>query len=234
MLCLYPCRCFQRCPNYCRIRGEILHIFMDSFQGCYKNRTNNTCDCRWFSALYLIMRIALSVVYGMFPSNRFMIPCAIFLLLILLFLLAVLHPYKFPAHNIIIICLLFIVCLFGVSSTADVIAYSTDSFFVQHNIRKLTDYITAIFSVIPLLFFITLMLYKCFSHRRCTKKICQRSCALMPCGGCSAVAHSGSEESLADRIVNAEPYTALLSEPFNESEESDGGMHSIESDTIKF
>ena len=100
-----------------------------------------------------LIRIALSVVYGMFPSNRFMIPCAIFLLLVLLFLLAVLHPYKFPAHNIIIICLLFIVCLFGVSSTADVTAYSTDSFFVQHNIRKLTDYITAIFSVIPLVFY---------------------------------------------------------------------------------
>ena len=31
LLCLYPCRCFQRCLNYCRIRGETLHIFMDAF-----------------------------------------------------------------------------------------------------------------------------------------------------------------------------------------------------------
>ena len=74
LLCLYPCRCFQRCLNYCRIRGETLHIFMDSFQGCYKNRTNNTCDCRWFSALYLMIRIALIVVYGMFPMNNFPMP----------------------------------------------------------------------------------------------------------------------------------------------------------------
>ena len=48
------------------------------------------------------------------------------------------------------------------------------------------------------------------------------------------MAHSGSEELLADRIVNAEQYTPLLSEPFTESEETDGGTHNIDSDTIKF
>ena len=221
MLCLYPCRCFQRCLNYCRIRCQTLHIFMDSFQGCYKNRTNNTCDCRWFSALYLMIRIALSVVYGMFPSNSFLIPWDIFIFLVLLFLLAVLHPYKSHVHNIINIFLLFIACLYGVSSTAGVIAYSTDS-LLHHNAKKLTDYITGIFTVIPLLYFIALLLYKCFGHQRCTKRVCRRICALMSCGGCSAEAHSGSEESLADRIVNAEQYTSLLSEPFTESEESDG------------
>ena len=234
LLCLYPCQCFQRCLNYCRIRNQTLHIFMDSFQGCYKNRTSNTCDCRWFSALYLMIRIAFVVLYGILPSNNFVILWIILLFLFLLFLLAVFHPYKSPIHNIINIFLVLIAIIFSVSSTADFIAYNTALLLAHSKIKKLTDYITGIFVVIPLLFFIALLLYKCFGHRRCTKRVCRRICALLPCGGCSAVAHSGSEESLADRIVNAGQYTPLLSEPFTESDETDGGMHNSESDTIKF
>ena len=234
VLCLYPCQCFQRCLNYCRIRYQTLHIFMDSFQGCYKNRASNTCDCRWFAVLYLMIRIALIAVYGILPSSNFVIIWVIFLVLLLLFLLAVFHPYKSPIHNTINILLLFIVTIFAVSSTADFIAYNTATLLAHSKIRKLTDVITGIFSVIPLLFFIALLLYKCFGHRRCTKRVWQKICALMPCGVCSAVTHSGSEESLADRIVNAEQYVALLSEPITGSEESDGDMHSTESDVINF
>ena len=215
LLCLYPCQCFQRCLNYCRIRGETLHIFMDSFQGCYKNRTSNACDYRWFSALYLIIRIALMTVYGLIQSNNFVIPLAVCLCLVLLFLLAVFHPYKSPIHNSINIFLLFIVCLYLVSDTDVIIAYRTSALLAHSRIKKLADVITGILFVIPLLFFIALLLYKCFGHRSCTKRVCRRICALMPCGGCSAVAHSGSEESLADRIINAEQYPPLLSEPFH-------------------
>ena len=216
LLCLYPCQCFQRCLNNLRIRNQTLHIFMDSFQGCYKNRTSNTCDCRWFSALYPMIRIALVTVYGLLRSYYFLLPLGVCLCLVLLFLLAVFHPYKSPIHNSINIFLLFIVCLNGVSGIGDYIAYKTSALIVQSYIKKLADVISGILFVIPLLFFISLLLYKCFGHRSCTKRVCRRICALMPCGGCSAVAHSGSEESLADRIVNAEQYTPLLSEPFSE------------------
>ena len=101
VLCLYPCQCFQRCLNSCGIRCQTLHILMDSFQGCYKNRTSNTCDCRWFAALYLMIRIAFIVVYGILPSNNFVIIWVIFLFLLLLFLLVVFHLYKSPIHNTI-------------------------------------------------------------------------------------------------------------------------------------
>ena len=54
LLCLYPCRCFQRCLNYCNLRCLTLHIFMDTFNGCYKLQPR---DCRYFAALYLLLRI---------------------------------------------------------------------------------------------------------------------------------------------------------------------------------
>ena len=40
LLCLYPCETFQRCLNKLGVRCGKLHIFMDSFQGCYKDGTN--------------------------------------------------------------------------------------------------------------------------------------------------------------------------------------------------
>lgn len=54
LLCLYPCRCFQRCLNYSRLQCLALHIFMDTFTGCYKL---HPWDCRYFAAVYLLLRI---------------------------------------------------------------------------------------------------------------------------------------------------------------------------------
>ena len=55
-----------------------------------------------------MIRIALIVIYGMFPSGNIVMPLVILLLLPLLFLLAVFHPYKSPNHNIVNIFVLFI------------------------------------------------------------------------------------------------------------------------------
>ena len=45
LLCLYPCRWFQKCLNYCKFQSQSLHIFMDAFLGCYKDGTNGSRDC---------------------------------------------------------------------------------------------------------------------------------------------------------------------------------------------
>ena len=56
LLLLYPMRCFQKCLGHCGLRCHALHIFMDTFQGCYKDGTNGTRDCHYFTTLYLITR----------------------------------------------------------------------------------------------------------------------------------------------------------------------------------
>ena len=161
-------------------------------------------------------------VYVLVQNNDLTLLLVTFLFLLLLFLLVVFQPYKSPIHNTMNVCLLFIFIILLVSGIGNLLAYKTGALFAYSAIQQLTGVSIGISFVIPFLFFIALLLYKCFGHRRCTKRVCQRICALMPCGVCSAVAHSGSEESLADRIVNAEQYTPLLSEPFTESAESDG------------
>ena len=209
LLCLYPCRCFQRCLDHCKIRFLKLHMFMDVFQGCYKDGTAGSCDCRWFAGVYLMMRIAILVIAGIVTFNyNFGISLIVFLLQLLLFLIIVFQPYKIPIHNTINIFLLIVVSLFGVSFMAEAIVYSRTSQF-----RKIPAVFIAIFSFIPLMFFVGLILYKCFGHRRCTQRVFQRIHASIPCVICRRMLRSDSEESLPDRMIHAEQYVPLLAEP---------------------
>ena len=71
LLCLYPSRWFQKCLNCCRLQGQVLHTFMDAFQGCYTDGTNDSRDCRWFAGLYLLTRILFSVILIVTASQFF-------------------------------------------------------------------------------------------------------------------------------------------------------------------
>ena len=114
LLVLYPCRCFQRCLNHYNIRCEVLHTFMDEFQGSYKDGTSGTHDCRWFAALYLMLRIALLVVYASI-NNDFAIFPIIVLLMVPVFLTVIFHPHKSPFHNATDVFLLLVLVAIGVS-----------------------------------------------------------------------------------------------------------------------
>jgi len=72
-LCLYPHHCFQRGLNKLGLRCSMLLIFMYSFQGCYKNETSGTHDCRCFAGLYLLIRIALIGVYALTQSLLYLL-----------------------------------------------------------------------------------------------------------------------------------------------------------------
>ena len=98
LLCLYPCHCFQKFLNRCHVRSQALHTFMDAFQGCYKDGTNGTRDYRYFSAVYLITRVAvhLSLVFNFLSLNNSVF---IALLSIVVLLLSTLRPYKKDFFN---------------------------------------------------------------------------------------------------------------------------------------
>ena len=100
LLCLYPCHCFQRLLNVCHLRYQPLRTFMDAFQGCYKDGTNGTRDCRFFAAVYLITRVAvhLSLVFTLVLYNTSVF---ITLLLIVILLLSGFQPYKKQFYNVL-------------------------------------------------------------------------------------------------------------------------------------
>ena len=199
LLFLYPWRCFQRCLNHFRIECQTLRTFMDVFQGCYKNSTSGKRDCRWFAAFYLMIRIALLVIFTTVFDFAFIMITV--LILLLFYLTAVFQPYKSPIHNAVNQFSLFISCL--ICALASNLAYSET---LQYKM-----FINALFSVciiILLLLYIGLLLHKCFGRRSCTQRVYQKIHALMSCRVCRRAVRSVSEESLPDRMIHVEQYAA--------------------------
>ena len=103
LLCLYPCPCFQRCLNRTGLRCQALHIFMDSFQGCYREELRY---CKYFSAVYLLARIGTIACFSLTLSYRAFWIVEVFFLIFPAMLVAVIRPYRDNKYNIIDIVLL--------------------------------------------------------------------------------------------------------------------------------
>ena len=82
VLVLYPLRFFQTFSTYASINWCFIHVFVDSFQGCYKDGTDpGTFDCRWFSVLMLLTR---SLLYAFTLSAM----CFIYALILIITILS--------------------------------------------------------------------------------------------------------------------------------------------------
>ena len=95
LLLLYPMRCFQRCLGFSEVssRWHALRIFIDAFQGCYKDGTNGTRDCRYFAAFHFFVRFLLFTIFG-FTLNGVFYAAAVIVFICVGILIAVIQPYK--------------------------------------------------------------------------------------------------------------------------------------------
>ena len=118
LLCLYPCTCFQRCLNCCGLRFQALHTFMDSFQGCYRNSPR---DCRYFAAVYLMLRVALFIAYSV-TLSQFVYPIAAALTILTAIVVAVVKPYKSSVLNTLDVILLLVLAVIFLSAAANLMA----------------------------------------------------------------------------------------------------------------
>ena len=103
LLLLYPWRHFQRFLSCFRLHRPGLIIFIDTFQGCYKDGSNGTRDCRWFSAFYFILRILYCIVFVLLGFTLFSRSLKQLLLQLLhvisILVLVYLKPYKNSLYN---------------------------------------------------------------------------------------------------------------------------------------
>jgi len=70
-LLVYPLKISQKVASciglkrLCRIEtGGRLQMFLDTFQGCYKNGTDDLQDCRYFAGVYSVLRTVLFTLYA--------------------------------------------------------------------------------------------------------------------------------------------------------------------------
>ena len=96
VLLFYQATVFQKCLTQCKMNSQALRTFVEMFQGCYKDGTNGTRDCRYFAGLYFILRIIAVVFFATHLYNESVI---IFGFIALLF--ALVRPYKEHIHNVI-------------------------------------------------------------------------------------------------------------------------------------
>lgn len=105
LLLVYPLKAMKKCAKYCKpkcphgVKTRFNH-FLDTFQGCYKDGTNGTRDCRYFAGLYFIFRILLVLVYYFTAPDwilLFLIKQFLFSIAVLAF--AIIRPYSEEFYN---------------------------------------------------------------------------------------------------------------------------------------
>ena len=99
LLFLYPCKCFQTFLNRAHCRSQALHAFIEAFQGCFKDGTDGGRDCRYFAALYLLIRVLAYLSLGLLMIST-VIPLTV-LFVTLIMLISTFRPYKSSFNNVI-------------------------------------------------------------------------------------------------------------------------------------
>ena len=114
LLLFYPTACFQRFLNSHRLRSHALQVFVDAFQGHYKDGTEpGTHDCRWFAAVYSLARIiGLYVIFGISEDALCYSLTGIMLVFFVIFMVIV-KPYRssvINTYHISIVLYIAIIC----------------------------------------------------------------------------------------------------------------------------
>jgi len=173
---------------------------MDSIQGCYKDGTNGTRDCRYFAGLQLLVQIAVMGVY-IFTRTDFYYPLATVVLAAFTITLILFQPYKSAVHNTIN----------SIQILSMIIGYSSASAYIISLAQTVTTtfQVTALVMVclsclVPLFYIPGVVLYWFIIRKKVPQKLFYK------------LMHRQTrelEDSLPERVVHAEAYAALIPAP---------------------
>ena len=154
LLLVYPLKPFRKCLHKLKLNSVALNLFMDTFQGCYKDGTTDTRDLRSFSCLYFLLRlffilVRLSATYGWHWG------VVMLLFALATIIIATFKPYKRNLHNFIDIAMLGILMLLFYFYLMTIIDSSFTGQFPLH-----LFYICITLCLLPILYFLAF----CFYH----------------------------------------------------------------------
>ena len=166
LLILYPFKWFQYLLNKCRPRGcHFIRVFVDAFQGSYKNSVKGYPERRYFAGVYFLFRIAIKLIYVLVED---MIELHLTLTLTYMFFMLILmaqRPYKKNFYNV----------LDGVFMSILVTTHAMTVYLLYHavalgQIPKKVWYFTYAIQHIPTLYMILLVVYLVSFRMRCVKR----------------------------------------------------------------
>ena len=221
LLLLYPMRCFHQCLSCCGVRWHALPIFIDAFQGCYKDGTNGTRDCRYFAAAFLFVRILAFIIFALSPTGMFY--GAVLLVLIpLVIAIVIIQPYKprFSTYNVVDSVLFLVLALTCATAVCVNIAG-----LKAHRWRKYFFLLSLIVGVVPLFYISVVTLHWMCSRRRFGQRMIGRVHGWIA-GNHRQMVAIGSDESFPDRLINPDEYEENLTDPVAVQVENNTSSHS--------
>ena len=154
VLTFYQAAFFQKCLTRCKMNSQALRTFVEAFQGCYKDGTNGTRDCRYFAGLYFILRLGIILLssnggLGFGRTSQYIIIGFAFFFWCIALLFALAQPYKMHLYNVVD------VVISALSGTITVLILFTDmqvqiTGHPSNSIMILTD----VLYTLPLLYFV--------------------------------------------------------------------------------
>ena len=207
-LLLYPMRCFQQCLGCCGVRCHAVPIFIDAFQGCYKDGTNGTWNCRYFAAAFLFFRILLFMIFAISQTALFY-AASLFVVIVLVITVVIMQPYKprFSTYNVVDSVLILIMALWA--STIVCIDITT---LKAHKWRKWSLVISFVVALLPLFYISFVTLHWMCSQRQFGQRMIGRVHGWIK-ENRKHMGTASSEESLPDRLINPEEYEEDLTNP---------------------
>lgn len=201
LLVMYPLRIFQRCLDYCHLRTRMLTTFVDSFQGCYKDGTDGTRDCRYFSTVYIVFRIVSTAAYAI-TLDVYLYSLASLMLVIIAILFFVFQPYKKLLYNYVdvILCLNF--AMVTISITALSVATAKQPSFIE-----LSMCLAIIFSTAPLVYIKVIVWHWIIVKKRIPQRLLLSMTRSLQ--GPNPENYEQSEDSFPHRILFPEQYSQV-------------------------
>ena len=146
LLCIYPCSCFQKCLNLVGCRSHLLHIFMDTFSGCFREKPR---DCRYFAGFYVFLRVANLVILSVFTNPLYFWGMTLMFILAVI-LLVVCKPYKNSKRNVSDAILFSIAMIFFITLNAFIESYYALPISARQIYSKFRAPLGLLFIILPL------------------------------------------------------------------------------------
>ena len=202
LLFLYPSKIFQKCLRMCKLKCNVLHTFMDIFQGCYKDGTTGTCDCRYFAGLYFLVRLSVINIRILNRWER------VIIFGIAAILVAGFRPHKWAFYNVLDVLILALLALLFYIYL--VITHSS----LTGQFSRWRFGLLCVLGFLPLLYFIILVSYHLFArlirwhHFNCIQQKCttlQQYCVRTK----RQSSKLAEERELPDRLLHPDLYDSM-------------------------
>ncbi|XP_064388624.1 uncharacterized protein LOC135336696 [Halichondria panicea] len=216
LLMVYPMKWFQECLNALKIQRQRLDMFVNCYQGYYKDGTNGTRDYRWFSVTGFLLKLIVFLLFALSPSI-YCYSIGTLFIITLMFMHLLLRPYKeeFKVYDITDAFMLLILSGVFIMATAGDEADIKASYF-----SAFSYLLIGLFASVPIIYFLVVTIWWLLIK---IKKQLKTWCISKFCSFRAQPEISQIEESFSDsddiphRLENpsdySSPNTLLISAP---------------------